>query len=336
MHAIDVADPIIRFEAARALLGHAAVLGPDQVRGLVDESRTYYWTVEPEMLSGLLQAAWWRAAKEHWRQETGEIPSMPPLPVVPRPGGTEDVLAEHTTCSGQSRLVLHWADDGALELLLQRHAPIQRTRPERLLLAALADDWSPMRGCDCGCDPEDVDLVEDPFAPVGDMVDQAAWWLAWRRQDGDVPEWALDVAERALVEYARRKRVAAPDRVRAVDRLRATLAELADLDSRLDHTPDAGTGPEWDRRNQLAHAVLGWAAVAGMRVGKGWDDTSPYPTVMYADLPTGQVSWHLPAPPAGVPHYDDPWDGHSRTAKAGRIAAWLAEAADQAEKTTRG
>jgi hypothetical protein len=44
------------------------------------------------------------------------------------------------------------------------------------------------------------------------------------------------------------------------------------------------------------------------------------------DLPTGQVSWHLPdgAVPHWWPRYGDCWDGHSRAAKQARIRAYLA------------
>ncbi|MEV4826439.1 hypothetical protein [Micromonospora sp. NPDC049274] len=50
--------------------------------------------------------------------------------------------------------------------------------------------------------------------------------------------------------------------------------------------------------------------------GVGHDPTDPRPVVVYLELPTGQVSWHLPAHPAG-------WDGHSTTAKYARAQAFV-------------
>lgn len=51
-------------------------------------------------------------------------------------------------------------------------------------------------------------------------------------------------------------------------------------------------------------------------------------TVVAIDLPTGQVSWHLPDAEAaafttGLPEYPGSWDGHTTDEKHARIEAFL-------------
>ena len=46
------------------------------------------------------------------------------------------------------------------------------------------------------------------------------------------------------------------------------------------------------------------------------DPVDPRPIVVYLELPTGQVSWHLPAHP-------EQWDGHDTATKYDRIAAYV-------------
>ncbi|MFI6134038.1 hypothetical protein [Micromonospora sp. NPDC051141] len=107
-------------------------------------------------------------------------------------------------------------------------------------------------------------------------------------------------------------------------RLAGILAAIAAIDpSRHGHTgPDT---PEitaaYARRNALIWTALALAQEAGVPAGVGHDPTDPRPVVVYLELPTGQVSWHLPAHPAA-------WDGHSTTAKYERVAAF----ADQTER----
>ncbi|PWU52721.1 hypothetical protein DLJ47_17865, partial [Micromonospora sp. S4605] len=96
------------------------------------------------------------------------------------------------------------------------------------------------------------------------------------------------------------------------------LVDIAAVDpSRLGHTgPDT---PEitaaYTRRNALIWAALALAADAGVPAGVGHDAADPRPVVVYLELPTGQVSWHLPAHPVG-------WDGHSTATKYARVAAF--------------
>jgi hypothetical protein len=328
-----IVSRISRFEAARAALGHLAILTPDEVRAAVAAS-TYGGTIHPDILAAELRLAWWRAAKREHRPGSGL-----PMPVTPVTGDG-DVLAEHTTCTGRTQLELGWVsddpDDG-LEIVLRRHTPIPVTDPGRLLLTVLIADrdgrykWGTIDECpeDCtvkdGDHGEGIDLVSDPLPESWEpSVVQMAAWLEWQRPD--LPEWACDTALRALREWARAEGVSLPGRRGATDRLRRTLTRLSELDGQLVHTPDAGTGPDWDRRNALVRESLAWATLAGFPVGWGRADQgdTQFPWIVYMGLPPGQVSWHVPRRPAGLPWYDETWDGHDRAEKARRIREWVA------------
>jgi phosphodiesterase/alkaline phosphatase D-like protein len=43
--------------------------------------------------------------------------------------------------------------------------------------------------------------------------------------------------------------------------------------------------------------------------------------ILYIDLPTGQVSWHIPADELipGLPDFPDSWDGHDLKTKRNRL-----------------
>jgi hypothetical protein len=61
----------------------------------------------------------------------------------------------------------------------------------------------------------------------------------------------------------------------------------------------------------------------GLRWGWAFDPAMPgFPWVLYVDLPTGQVSFHNPAP-IGKARYVGTWDG-VRQASPGRICRWVA------------
>lgn len=107
----------------------------------------------------------------------------------------------------------------------------------------------------------------------------------------------------------------------------ALLAALLETIERIDPStrgdvdaPDAQS--RYDSRNRVVIAALGVAVELGYDCGLGVS-TSPddreYPVIAYIELPTGQVSWHLPA-------YPTPWDGHDGATKSARIAAYAAEA----------
>ena len=78
-------------------------------------------------------------------------------------------------------------------------------------------------------------------------------------------------------------------------------------------------------RNQAAMLVAKLAQKAGMNVGVGIDPDEPLWPVLYVDLPTGQVSWHMPQNELSVvfPLYEGKWDGSSVEEKRTRIAEFL-------------
>jgi hypothetical protein len=111
-----------------------------------------------------------------------------------------------------------------------------------------------------------------------------------------------------------------------VHELRDCLRQLLELDQRLDHKPDAGTSTEWALRNKLVIRSVELALAAGLRAGYGHDRKfRDFSVVAYIDLPTGQVSWHLPTGTPPSPPYDGEWDGHSHDEKAMRITVFLAQ-----------
>jgi hypothetical protein len=63
----------------------------------------------------------------------------------------------------------------------------------------------------------------------------------------------------------------------------------------------------------LIWTAVALASEAGIPAGVGYDPSDPRPVVAYIELPTGQVSWHLPGHQAG-------WDGHSTGVKYERVA----------------
>ncbi len=103
-------------------------------------------------------------------------------------------------------------------------------------------------------------------------------------------------------------------------RLHHVLGVIAAIDpSRIHgtHAPDTATiAARYAHRNALILSALGHAARAGLPAGIGVDpaDTT-HPIVVYIQLPTGQVSWHLPTHP-------QPFDGHTAQQKYHRIAAY--------------
>jgi hypothetical protein len=102
-------------------------------------------------------------------------------------------------------------------------------------------------------------------------------------------------------------------------RLRRTLAAIAAVGpSRTGHTgPDIPEVAErYRRRNRLVVAALAQAAAHGLPAGVGVDpDDVEHPIVVFIELPSGQVCWHLPA-------HQQRWDGHSTTQKYARIGQY--------------
>ncbi len=75
-------------------------------------------------------------------------------------------------------------------------------------------------------------------------------------------------------------------------------------------------------RNRLAQLASHLAARLGYATGFDVTPQDPEWPVLYIDLPTGQVSWHIPRAQVW-PHYtyQGTWDGHDNTVKANRILA---------------
>lgn len=68
-------------------------------------------------------------------------------------------------------------------------------------------------------------------------------------------------------------------------------------------------------RNQFLVQAAGFASVAGYSAGYAIDPAAPDWPVLLIDLPTGQVSWHLPA-------YPGTYDGHTTAEKYARVKAF--------------
>lgn len=92
--------------------------------------------------------------------------------------------------------------------------------------------------------------------------------------------------------------------------LKITLDEIAKVDSE----PE----PDYPMRYALVLQAMHWASSAGHGVGIGIDPAEPDWPVVYIELPTGQVSWHMPAHPRE-------WDGHTTEQKYARIRAYEPE-----------
>jgi hypothetical protein len=93
----------------------------------------------------------------------------------------------------------------------------------------------------------------------------------------------------------------------------ATLLELVEA---LDPSgPNPGAAANYEARNRTVLIAAGVAAKEGMEVGISIDPTEPDWPVLYIELPTGQVSWHLAK-------HQKKYDGHSTAEKYNRITRW--------------
>lgn len=84
-------------------------------------------------------------------------------------------------------------------------------------------------------------------------------------------------------------------------------------------------GEAYFDRNQAAMALAKLAQVQGMKVGLRIDPKEPDWPVLMIDLPTGQVSWHLPKNEVvgQFQEYDQPWDGHDLDVKRKRMKDYI-------------
>lgn len=72
---------------------------------------------------------------------------------------------------------------------------------------------------------------------------------------------------------------------------------------------------DYERRYGLVLQAIHRAHHLGYRAGFRFDPSEPEWPVAYIELPTGQVSWHLPQHPT-------PWDGHDTAEKYRRCRAF--------------
>ena len=70
---------------------------------------------------------------------------------------------------------------------------------------------------------------------------------------------------------------------------------------------------DYDARYPLVFSALAIALHLGMEAGVRVDPEEPEWPVVFIELPTGQVSWH-------VPRHVKEWDGHTTEEKFGRMA----------------
>lgn len=71
----------------------------------------------------------------------------------------------------------------------------------------------------------------------------------------------------------------------------------------------------YEDRNDALLMGAAYAAAAGIPVGFRVEQCPQWP-LLYVQLPTGQVSWHLPA-------FETPYDGHTTVQKYDRLFAWI-------------
>jgi len=69
--------------------------------------------------------------------------------------------------------------------------------------------------------------------------------------------------------------------------------------------------PAYEDRYRYVFGAMYAALLAGINAGIALDPAQPAWPVVYIELPTGQVSWHMPAHPT-------PWDEHTTEEKYDR------------------
>lgn len=88
-----------------------------------------------------------------------------------------------------------------------------------------------------------------------------------------------------------------------------------DLASLLRGIEQAERVEEYAIRNQQVWQAAGLAASLGYEVGVRLDPEEPLWPVLFIELPTGQISFHLPA-------FSQGWDGHDTPTKYARCRAY--------------
>lgn len=91
----------------------------------------------------------------------------------------------------------------------------------------------------------------------------------------------------------------------------------------LEEIADHGDDPaNYDARETCVTHAVSAARAEGLASGYRLDPAEPEWPVAFIELPTGQVSWHLPQHPTA-------WDGHDTATKWARVRAYLASEAPQ-------
>lgn len=79
---------------------------------------------------------------------------------------------------------------------------------------------------------------------------------------------------------------------------------------------------EYAERNEYILHALSAAKDLGFKAGLWLDAKEPNWPVVYIELPTGQVSWH-------IPFDENRWDGHSTEEKYRRIEKFFSDYKDE-------
>ncbi len=69
-------------------------------------------------------------------------------------------------------------------------------------------------------------------------------------------------------------------------------------------------------RYKLVYKAVSMALDNGLQAGVRMDESEPEWPVVYIELPTGQVSWHMA-------QHAEPWDGHDTEEKYRRIDEFI-------------
>ncbi len=75
---------------------------------------------------------------------------------------------------------------------------------------------------------------------------------------------------------------------------------------------------DYDRRNAALIEALHYATASGLPCGVRFDSNEPEWPVVFFELSTGQVSWH-------IEQHRKEWDGHSTEEKYRRLHQYLRE-----------
>lgn len=94
--------------------------------------------------------------------------------------------------------------------------------------------------------------------------------------------------------------------------------EIQDLKSVLALIIGYDSMKQYDQRNRHIYHALYLAATLKYTCGIRIDEKEPAWPVVFIELPTGQISWH-------VPQHEYAWDNHTTQEKLDRIARYIYE-----------